>query len=302
MGNSQANQEQMKKRYDELLQMMMPVYYIDKPMEPEALTLAKKTWESISKDSSRHFTAMKKGDPAFSKKYERCIDYFNDIFFIRLFDVHPLAKVLFHKKNEKQEKATQNKFLARMLTMALLDIDDQTRWDQTFTKLAEMHNEMGVKAVEYGVIGEILFWTIEKCIGEEAFTVDVHMAWIHVMSRILKTMVPVALKFELETGSNEVQLKRAQLHEELSEQIASRSKNGVEELDEEEENTRSMERSKQLKEEASREREKKAEELRIKEAEMRRKVEEAEAKLKAMMAQVEKAEAEAKEQSIAAKG
>jgi hemoglobin-like flavoprotein len=288
MGNSQ-NPEETKKRYDELLQMMMPVYYIDKPMDSEMLSMAKKTWESVAKDTGRHFKQLKK-DPAF--KYEKCLDYFNEIFFVRLFDVHPMAKVLFHKSNSKQEKASQNKFLARMLTMALLDIDDQSRWDMTFTKLAEMHNEMGVKAVEYGVIGEILFWTLEKCVGEEAFTVDVHMAWIHVMSRILKTMVPVALKFELERGSNNVQLQRTKMYEELSEQIANRSKNGVEDEgdDEEGENSRSMERSRQKAKELSVEREKKADELREKEHVMRAKVQAAEDKLKAMMKQVEEAE------------
>ncbi len=208
--------------------MMMPVFYIDKEMSAEQLTLARKSWNSISTDTSRHFNALRKKPDFDSKAYPTCISYFNEMFFQRLFDVHPMARVLFYKSNAQQEKQSQNKFLARMLTMALLDIDDQARWDMTFTKLAEMHNEMGVKAVEYGIIGEILFWTLEKCIGEEAFTVDVHMAWIHVMSRILKTMVPVALKFELSKGSGEIQRMRTKLHEELSESIASRSKDASE--------------------------------------------------------------------------
>lgn len=220
-GKSIAEQEHMKKRYDELLQMMMPVYYIDKVMEDTTLALAKKSWNTIQTDTARHFNKMRREKPEL-EKYENCISYFNDIFFVRLFDVHPMAQVLFYKSNEKAEKQSQNKFLARMLTMALLDIDDQSRWDMTFTKLAEMHNEMGVKAVEYGIIGEILFWTIEQCIGPEAFTVDVHMAWIHVMSRILKTMVPVALRFELEKGSGEIQQMRSKLSEGLAEQLASR--------------------------------------------------------------------------------
>ena len=150
---------------------------------------------------------------------------------------------------------------------------------------------MGVKAVEYGVIGETLFWTLEKCVGEEAFTVDVHMAWIHVMSRILKTMVPVALKFELERGSSIVQMERSKMHEELSEQIASRSGNPAEEEDDEDqENTRSMERSALKRKDESMERERKATELREKEDKMRAKVMAAEEKLKAMMVQVEEAE------------
>jgi hemoglobin-like flavoprotein len=140
--------------------------------------------------------------------------------------VHPMAQVLFYKSTKKEEKQSQNKVLARMLTMALLDIDDQSRWDMTFTKLAEMHNEMGVKAVEYGIIGEIPFWTLKQCIGEEAFTVDVHMAWIQVMSRILKTMVPVALRFELEKGSGEIQQMRSKLSEGLAEQINARENSG----------------------------------------------------------------------------
>ena len=207
---------------------MMPVYYIDKPMGDDILAMAKKSWNTISSDTSRHFHKMKRENPEQMAEYDNCLTYFNIMFFKRLFDIHPMAQVLFYKSNAKQEKASQNKFLARMLTMALLDIDDQSRWDMTFTKLAEMHNEMGVKAVEYGIIGEILFWTIEQCIGVENFTVDVHMAWIHVMSRILKTMVPVALKFELEKGSGEIQQMRTKLSEGLAEQLATREKSGGE--------------------------------------------------------------------------
>ena len=52
-----------------------------------------------------------------------------------------------------------------------------------------------------GLVGEVLFWSIRKCIGTAQYTVEVHEAWVKIYSRMLKTMVPVAVAHELKNGS-----------------------------------------------------------------------------------------------------
>lgn len=52
-------------------------------------------------------------------------------------------------------------------------------------------------------MGEVLFWSIKQCIGAELYTPDVHVAWIKVYSRMLKTMVPVAVAYEMKVGSTQ---------------------------------------------------------------------------------------------------
>lgn len=52
-----------------------------------------------------------------------------------------------------------------------------------------------------GVVGEVLFWSIRLCTGPTVYTYDVHQAWVKIYSRMLRTMVPLAVSHELRDGS-----------------------------------------------------------------------------------------------------
>ena len=39
------------------------------------------------------------------------------------------------------------------------------------------------------------------CVGAELYTYDIHQSWVKIYSRMLKTMVPVAVAHELKDGS-----------------------------------------------------------------------------------------------------
>eukprot|EP01031_Cornospumella_fuschlensis_P040902 gene40902-49892_t len=47
-----------------------------------------------------------------------------------------------------------------MISLALSELDDAEKFDRNLVKLAEIHYQRGVKAVEYGIVGEILFWVM----------------------------------------------------------------------------------------------------------------------------------------------
>ena len=44
-----------------------------------------------------------------------------------------------------------------------------------------------------------MLWTIRKVVGDAVYTSDVHHAWVRVYSRMLSLMVPLAVKYEMET-------------------------------------------------------------------------------------------------------
>jgi len=182
----------LKKSEEDIVKLMLPVYFIPIPIELSERSLASETWQMILDDKSPEFLE-KRGTPGFS--YSSCVTFFYDTFYTRLFDIHPMARYLF-----KSGMRSQGKFLVQMISLSLSELADPAKFDKTLTKLAEVHYERGVKAVEYGVVGEVLFYVLRLCLGPLVYTYDVHRAWVKVYSRMLKIIVPVAISYEIKSG------------------------------------------------------------------------------------------------------
>ena len=133
----------LQKSEEEIVRLMMPVYYNEEPITQDELDLASNSWKTILNNVSPEFTAKKK-NPAFT--FPTCIMYFYSSFYERLFDIHPLAKDLF------KDMRSQGKFLVKMISLALSEKSDPVKYEKTLAKLAEIHNERGVKAVECKLI------------------------------------------------------------------------------------------------------------------------------------------------------
>mmetsp|Transcript_17811 Transcript_17811/g.29989 ORF Transcript_17811/g.29989 Transcript_17811/m.29989 type:complete len:235 (-) Transcript_17811:417-1121(-) len=206
MGGAQSNKgkhpplQEMGDRSKELVKLMMPVYYNDAMISKDEHGAASSTWQMILSNTAPEFLDQRKRDPAFRKKFTTSIMYFSHCFYARLFNIHPMAKDLF------KDMKSQGKFLVKMISLSLSELTDGDKFRSTLVKLAEIHNERGVKAVEYGVVGEVLIHAIRSTVGAEAFNPTVHLAWIKIYSRMLKTMVPVAVAHELR--DNSAQTKR----------------------------------------------------------------------------------------------
>lgn len=176
-----------------IVRLMMPVYYNDEPITPEEHEAAHNSWKLILNNTSPEFLHAKRNDPNF--QYPTCIMYFYNSFYNRLFDIHPLARDLF------KDMRSQGKFLVKMISLSLSERNDPEKFRLTLVRLAEIHNQRGVKAVEYGVVGEVLFWSIRLCTGPTIYTYEVHQAWVKIYSHMLKTMVPLAVAHELRDNS-----------------------------------------------------------------------------------------------------
>lgn len=193
--NASKNDVKVKDSAKDIVKLMMPVYYNDSPCTREERDAASAVWQMILSNSAPAFLEQRKASQEFYRRFTTSIMYFSHCFYARLFNIHPMARDLF------KDMKSQGKFLVKMISLSLSEINDGAKFEQTLVKLAEIHNERGVKAVEYGVVGEVLIFAIRQTVGPDAFNPNVHIAWVKIYSRMLKTMVPVAVAHELRDNS-----------------------------------------------------------------------------------------------------
>ena len=65
------------------------------------------------------------------------------------------------------------------------------------------------------MVGEILFYSLKQCVGDAAYSRDVHRVWCKIISRMMNTMVPISVAFELKHGSSINHRGRLQAHNSL---------------------------------------------------------------------------------------
>lgn len=132
-------QNALKKSEENIVALMMPVYYSTEQLTDTEFEAAKACWASIVTNTAPAFLALRR-DASFG--HSTCITYFYHNFYTRLFDIHPMSKELFRDVN------MQGKFLVKMLSLSLSERSDPEKYENTLIKLAEIHNERGIKAVE----------------------------------------------------------------------------------------------------------------------------------------------------------
>jgi hypothetical protein len=102
-----------------------------------------------------------------------------------------------------------------------------------------------------GIVGEVLFWVLRHTIGPKMYSMAVHSIWVKVYSRMLTTIVPVAISLELRGGKSKAHEERfSTSHNQDSfmfSQADSSQHNSVagSAADEEEDNVRKAEMTKQ---------------------------------------------------------
>jgi hemoglobin-like flavoprotein len=175
------------------VRLMMPVYYIDDIVLPSDIALAEHSWSAIVNDTSEKFQQLKHNNSCSSPS---CLSWFYVIFYDRLFDVHPLSRQLFTNTLNNQ-----GKFLVMMISSCLKQLDNSNQFQSSMLALAERHCERGVRANEYGIVGDVLFWSLRQVLGG-GYTAEVEHAWIKIYSHMLKFIVPVAIHFEKQVGSD----------------------------------------------------------------------------------------------------
>jgi len=190
--NTRKRTEAEKAQDKAVVKLMQPAYYCSIPLTVEDSARAKASWDHIVNNTSPLFLELKaKGELL---EFEKAEEWFHKTFYRRLFDVHPLAQHMF------RDPSAQGKFLVALFSFIFTSLEDNEKFDQILVRLAKSHSDKGVKAVEYGIIGSVLFWTLEHTLGPSIYDADTHLAWTKTFSRMLSVMVPVAVSHELDSG------------------------------------------------------------------------------------------------------
>lgn len=138
-GGSKPAGLELGKHQSEVVHLMMPLYYTTELLTDDELIKVKAAWAAILTNSSPEFKRLRK-EPSFP--HDSCIKYFYSNFYERLFDIHPHSRELF------KDVSQQGHFLVKIISLALSEKDDPKKYESTLVRLAEIHNERGVKAVE----------------------------------------------------------------------------------------------------------------------------------------------------------
>jgi hemoglobin-like flavoprotein len=174
----------------EIIEIMMPVYYLNNThVTSEDIRIAKESWSLITDDQSQEFLQQKLNNEF---QFSSCIGWFYIIYYARLFDIHPLCKPLF-----TTGIISQGKFLVKMISLSLNQLHDPINFQIVMKGLAMSHCAKGVRSVEYGIVGSVLFYTLQKVLGEQ-YTESVSHAWTKVYSKMLSIIVPMVVDYELQ--------------------------------------------------------------------------------------------------------
>lgn len=67
--------------------------------------------------------------------------------------------MLFH------DDETAGVVLGRFFSSVFEYFEDDKRFYAAISKLVDKHNKRGVKAIEYSIVGDVLFWTLKIVLG-----------------------------------------------------------------------------------------------------------------------------------------
>lgn len=104
-------------------------------------------------------------------------------------------------KNPKR----QGVFLTNLFSFIFSSLESQDKFRRVLEELAISHCQKGIKSCEYGIIGEVMFWTL-KIVLKSEYSSKVHIAWVKIFSSMLNIILPIAISHELR--SNRAQLQR----------------------------------------------------------------------------------------------
>jgi len=96
---------------------------------------------------------------------------FADLFYERLFYLAPSVRRMF-----SHDMRAQKRSLIVMIATTVQNLDNPDALVPLAKALGARHARYGVTAGHYEVVGEVLVWTLERCLASD-FTAEVERAW-----------------------------------------------------------------------------------------------------------------------------
>ena len=144
---------------EDIIKLVLPSYYTTEKLSGEELSEVCNSWELIVHNKSPHF-AMCRTESGKSFHHESCMDLFYYTMYVRLLDLHPDSKDFF-----EPPPPGQGRNFVHYMQVLLAEIHEDIKWNETLINLTITHSRMGVKAMEYGVLGDIFIHAVRECVG-----------------------------------------------------------------------------------------------------------------------------------------
>ena len=178
---------------------LMPVYYLPDTVTHADAAIVNKTWKIIQSNDTPGRDVMLTLTGCAPDTDGATL--FKSLYFNRLFDVYPSSKPLF-----SAQALASGKFIGNLIDMCWQQLENEKDFRRRAVEIARDHCSRGIKAVEYGIVGEVLIWCVSVALGSALLTFDVEKAWVKVFSSLLTVMVPVAVAAEVESSEETSQL------------------------------------------------------------------------------------------------
>lgn len=109
--------------------------------------------------------------------------------------------------------SSQGKMLANVIKFIVSNIENEKEraFRDNLEHLARVHNERGISASQFSIMGVVLIQAIRECIGE-AFTESTRVAWVLIYSRMMEVIIPEVVSGRLPDHESEESKQRRAIY------------------------------------------------------------------------------------------
>lgn len=130
---------------DFVVSMVRPVYYMKEEVTQDELNQATQVWKSILNNRSDFYLKFRQENKEKNlPTQELCANYFADLFYERLFNVHARSIDLFSGTKMKMRVY----FMGSITIILESLLEEPDKFHKMLSNLAKVHNRIGVKAME----------------------------------------------------------------------------------------------------------------------------------------------------------
>ena len=197
----------------------MPIYYISSSITPRDLTLSLSTWNLILTNQSHEYLKQCQLSQEFLKKYSlNCSQWFLDLFSQRLHDISPGSHPVLFDPHPQMIGKNNNKFKDYFFNTK----EKFKKYQNLMKDFTRKNCQRGIRAIEYSIFGEVLFYTLQQTLGIDQYCSMVDRAWKGVYSSMLKEIVPECVRYELTQNMKDQQLQQQQYQQQQQQPLKHR--------------------------------------------------------------------------------
>lgn len=94
----------------------------------------------------------------------------------------------------KDDAKCQNIFISNLIGTVLSLHEDPKKLENHLIDIGTKYSKIGVRTLDFGVIGDVLFWSLDRVLKEEMEEdPSLRKAWCKLYCQCLRTLIPVSL-------------------------------------------------------------------------------------------------------------